>query len=183
MPYTNTWDDTRIPGSTLAKLIDEEFRRVRLDIHQRMDDIVEDWLVDPVVLKGSFALPYRSIDYNDDNSQNNKVTSYITIRKLLRIRYIGDTNVLGQITINLNEVLEVSGTEDWQVADLSHTTFDIFSIQGFRTVGLNVPIFGRSLGYDAGNNLFIISFFHGDGVVVQNHPIFAEMILVFTTPL
>lgn len=55
MAYTNTWDDSRPPGTQLAKNIDDEFRVFRVDVHERMNSLVVDWLADPVVLQGSMG--------------------------------------------------------------------------------------------------------------------------------
>lgn len=49
MAYTNAWTDNVPLGSEAAKNIDDFMRRVRLDIHERMDNVVADWTADPVV--------------------------------------------------------------------------------------------------------------------------------------
>lgn len=51
MSHTNAWTDSIPLGSELAKNIDDQIRQLRLDIHERMDDIVADWEADPVVLQ------------------------------------------------------------------------------------------------------------------------------------
>jgi hypothetical protein len=57
MAYTRAWSDSNIPGSTQANQIDEEFRASKVDIHERMNELVVDWTADPVVplaaLKGA----------------------------------------------------------------------------------------------------------------------------------
>ncbi len=57
MAYTNTWSDTSPTGSTQAKQIDDEFRKFRVDVRERMNSFVEDWTADPVVLKSSTGGP------------------------------------------------------------------------------------------------------------------------------
>lgn len=51
MAYSNTWSDIRPLGSAQANTADDEMRTIRLDVHERMDDIVEDWTADPVAIK------------------------------------------------------------------------------------------------------------------------------------
>lgn len=53
MTYSNNWSDTRPLGSAQAHTADDEIRDLRLDIHERMDELVEDWTADPVVAKQS----------------------------------------------------------------------------------------------------------------------------------
>lgn len=49
MPYTDAWSNSSPPGSTAANQIDDEFRKLRLQIAERMAVLVVDWLTDPVV--------------------------------------------------------------------------------------------------------------------------------------
>lgn len=51
MAYTNTWSNLSPTGSTPAKQIDDEFRKLRVDIQERMETFITDWETDPVVLK------------------------------------------------------------------------------------------------------------------------------------
>src|SRR6476620_10194348 len=55
MPHTNPWDTTSPPGTELAKNIDDHLRRLRLDITERLADIVDDPYADPLVLKNQFT--------------------------------------------------------------------------------------------------------------------------------
>jgi len=50
MTYTNAWSDTIPLGTDLANTIDDSIRQLRLDIHDRMNSIVQDWTADPIVL-------------------------------------------------------------------------------------------------------------------------------------
>lgn len=50
MPHP-VWDETQPLGSADSDTIDEIFRDLKIQIHERMDDIVVDWTADPVVLK------------------------------------------------------------------------------------------------------------------------------------
>lgn len=53
MTYTNTWSTTRPLGSAQANTADDEMRAIRLDVQERMNELVEDWSADPVVPKQS----------------------------------------------------------------------------------------------------------------------------------
>lgn len=43
MAYTRSWSDTTPPGSQAANTIDDEIRNLRVDVHERMTDLVPDW--------------------------------------------------------------------------------------------------------------------------------------------
>ncbi len=52
MAYTNVWNSNSPPGSQDAKTADDEFRKFRLDIEERMEDkFITDVTVDPWVVK------------------------------------------------------------------------------------------------------------------------------------
>ena len=53
MPHTNAWNVTDPPGNEQAKNIDNHIRKLRVDIADRMGDIVTDWTADPVKIKSS----------------------------------------------------------------------------------------------------------------------------------
>lgn len=56
MPFLYTWDDTVPAGSQPANTIDDHIRRLRVEIHERMDSaFVDDWTADPLVLKSSLV--------------------------------------------------------------------------------------------------------------------------------
>lgn len=46
--YSNDWTANRPLGSAQANTVDDEIRALRLDIQERMNDLVEDWTADPV---------------------------------------------------------------------------------------------------------------------------------------
>lgn len=54
MGHTRAWDVTLPPGTTQAKQIDDEIRKVRVDVDERFADIMVDTLADPVDLKPQF---------------------------------------------------------------------------------------------------------------------------------
>lgn len=49
MAYTNAWSNAVPAGSDAANTIDDQIRRLRLDIDERMTDLVDNWEADPVV--------------------------------------------------------------------------------------------------------------------------------------
>ena len=51
MAYSNSWSNIIPVSSDPLNTADDQLRRVRLDVQERMDDIVEDWTADPVVPK------------------------------------------------------------------------------------------------------------------------------------
>jgi hypothetical protein len=51
MAYTNEWSDASPTGDTPAKQIDDEFRKLRVDIRERMNTLVTDFTADPIELK------------------------------------------------------------------------------------------------------------------------------------
>lgn len=53
MVYANAWSDSNPPGSSPANTIDTIIQTLRSEIHERMNDIVVDWLADPIVLKST----------------------------------------------------------------------------------------------------------------------------------
>lgn len=119
MPYTNPWSDTDPPGSQAANTIDDELRQLRLDIHERMDDIVADWTADPVVPVGGASAGSFGVQYGDLGVPGSKASEYIGIVSTLTINWInGSTNSVGEVTINLNEINTLTGDTDWQVANL-----------------------------------------------------------------
>lgn len=53
MAFTNPWSNIIPAGSDPANTADDELRQLRLDINERMDELVEDWAADPLfVLTG-----------------------------------------------------------------------------------------------------------------------------------
>jgi hypothetical protein len=53
MPHTNPWNVTDPPGSEQAKNIDDHIRKLRVDIGDRLADLVVDVMADPLVIKRS----------------------------------------------------------------------------------------------------------------------------------
>jgi hypothetical protein len=50
-PYTNPWSDVTPSDSSQANQIGADLRQLRLDIHQRMNSLVNDWTASPVTLQ------------------------------------------------------------------------------------------------------------------------------------
>lgn len=65
MPYTDTWSVIIPAGSDPLNTADDQIRQLRVDIEERMNDIVGDFTVDPIIswagarvyVNASFALP------------------------------------------------------------------------------------------------------------------------------
>jgi len=55
MAYTRAWSVITPAGSDPLNTADDEIRSLRVDINDRMDDLVDDWTVDPVVVKNSLS--------------------------------------------------------------------------------------------------------------------------------
>lgn len=55
MAYTNTWNNNSPPGTQAANTADDELRKLRLDITERMNALVTDWLADPIVPLSSLS--------------------------------------------------------------------------------------------------------------------------------
>lgn len=102
MAYTNAWSVTVPAGSELASTIDDHLRRLRLDIQERMNDIVTDWTADPVVLS-AIAMPVvqKSAYYAIAGPV---VSSYLDVAKVLALEITGDTDVNGLITVDLDAI-------------------------------------------------------------------------------
>ncbi len=49
MAFTNVWSNIIPAGSDPANTADDELRQLRLDINERMDQLVEDWTADPLL--------------------------------------------------------------------------------------------------------------------------------------
>jgi len=57
MAKTFEWSELVPLGSEQAATADDHFRRLRLEVRERMSDIVTDWTADPVVLNPSLIAP------------------------------------------------------------------------------------------------------------------------------
>lgn len=75
MAHTRAWDVTLPPGTTQAKQIDDEIRKLRVDVDERFADFMVDVLADPVVLKPQYSgkvdglrmvIPFSSFNSNTD---------------------------------------------------------------------------------------------------------------------
>ena len=49
MAYSNSWSNIIPVSSDPLNTTDDQLRRLRLDVQERMDDLVDDWTTDPVV--------------------------------------------------------------------------------------------------------------------------------------
>lgn len=167
MPYTNPWDDT-VSGSLAANTIDDIISSKLLDIHERMDDIVEDWTADPVVPLsgggGSGAFTAMA-GYNDALGAGLKAVSYQTVVQNLTIRYNGNTNASSQIVINLNEINAIQAGDDWNAIDihLPQGPYLPVSFVGYVVdAPFNIPIFVRNMTIDDPSNTVTLTLMTAD---------------------
>jgi len=171
MPYTNPWIDSIPLGSQNANTADDEFRKIKLDIHERMDDIVVDWTADPIVLAAGAFSKAKTIDYDDSAGAGLKGTNYTDLEALLSIQYNAVTDALGQVVVNFNEV-DPSG-DTW---DVGANTITLRGWYGFRSAAPTIPIFVSSVGFNVPANTYTIIFRDTTGNLVTN----AAIIGVFT---
>lgn len=179
--YTNPWTNTSPPGSQAANTIDDEIRKLRLDIFQRMSDVVEDWTADPVIPLGgggasSLGLS-RVANYNEDIAPGSRVSGYNNLAALLAFTFLGYTNSVGVISININEFNLASGdTHNWQAALLTP-----YSFHGIRT-DINEPIHLAAYNWNIPSNIINFTLRHYSGVLVQSRQVLFNTILASTLP-
>lgn len=164
MAYTNPWSDTDPPGSQNANTIDDELRQLRLDIHERMDDIVDDWEDDPVVVTsgGAILSSQRSV-YTDASAGGSKGSSLVSIKAHMFMAFTGTTSSSSAaVSINMNEISTLTG-KTWNIA----TNGLELSLLGGRRSSDNVPIFMTIVGSSGVTNIFTLEFRYGDGALVN----------------
>lgn len=171
MPYDNPWVNNTPLGSDLANTIDDQIRRLRLDIQQRMDDVVNNWFADPVVPTGGTLVNVKGIIYNDTLSPGNKVPFVTNPVALVSISYNGTT--FGGLQINFNELNTTTG-ENWQV----NGGFNFISGTGVTpsngdTVNITVA------SSDGINNTITFSARYTEGGTPSGVVLFATLLLTF----
>lgn len=174
MPYTNSWDDDVPAGTVAANLIDDHIRRLRLDLHERMDELVEDWTTDPVVPLAQTGNNVQHIGYDDSEAVGSKAIGDQTVVTTLALRYSGITTA-SVVIINLNEINTLTG-DDWQVSNLydpiDPTNPIPLSFVGRRTVlGLFATITVRSISINVPANTISITLGDSDGDTFGNLPV------------
>lgn len=138
MAYTNTWSDTIPLGSADADTIDDAIQQLRKDIHDRMDDIVEDWTADPVVptqqkrtgleliLSGYLVQPEEDDDdvsypdkyFQSDNSATNTSRMPLPVRndwKITKVEVLFDLSTDTSVTIGLHKTAFTASAGDTTV--------------------------------------------------------------------
>jgi hypothetical protein len=80
MAHTNAWNVTDPPGTEQAKNIDDHIRKLRVDIGDRLADIVVDVMADPLKLKADaqdpvidkiLIIPFPDFTANTDGKETN----------------------------------------------------------------------------------------------------------------
>lgn len=173
MPYTNVWTDTDPPGAQAANTIDDELRQLRLDIHERMDDVVMDWLADPVVINPT-ATGFKGRDFAyDANAGGNKAGSGVDIKSILGLRLTGTTSGSGQIVVNLSDGGFAVGSQ------YSASAFIGFQFWA-RRVSVNDAAFIQLITVNIPANTITFEFSDNTGGTINTETILAHMFLYFS---
>lgn len=61
MAYSRAWNEATPTDSTDAPTIDDLFRNLKVDVRERMNDVVADWTADPVIPQGSGTFRAKGI--------------------------------------------------------------------------------------------------------------------------
>src|SRR2546421_10389685 len=77
MAYTNAWSEITPAGTDAANTADDAIRRLRLDLRERMADLVVSWNADPIVAQAkilgnvvgkTLIIPGAAFITNSDNT-------------------------------------------------------------------------------------------------------------------
>lgn len=136
MAYTRSWSDATPAGTRAANQIDDAIREFKVDLHERMDDIVDDWAADPVVVQGAVSgrvtgrvllfgphILQNRQDEHDTQHQDNYVQLDIgeTMNGQLLVPAgititdfdaVVDIQLSGTFTVELYEVAYLTGTKN-----------------------------------------------------------------------
>ena len=176
MAHTRAWSDSTPLGSRAAREIDDSIRELKVDIHERMDDIVEDWTADPIVLKSGVSGGGGALKqgvYADSQGAGSKVSAIAALKEFMILYYSGTTSSNGNVVINLNEINTASNdTLNYQI-----NLGDNVTVLAASRTNDGVPIFGRVEGFNGAANTLTFRFRHGDGATVNNHPIIVTFLV------
>lgn len=123
MPHTNSWSDNTPLGSDAADTMDNNMRRLRLDVAERMNDILgaDNWRTqDPITLPGmitglKFAKRYF---YDDTQAPASKAQNPENLKAVVIFRFTGTTNSGSQIQIRFGALFET-----YDMASLDTSSF------------------------------------------------------------
>lgn len=150
MPYTNPWDVTRPPGTTPARNIDDEIRALRLDIEERLEDIlVKDFSEDPLELQDEFEGKFEDkvvllahTAFNGSNTIDWNIDGYLRF---------GATAVSAPIVLAPTAVIKkvellvfraLSGTGTLRLRSREFSAGDSTTVHLTTTLGFSVGAFG-----------------------------------------
>jgi hypothetical protein len=200
MTKTYPWSTIVPAGSEQASTADDHIRRLRLEIEERMSDIVEDWSADPVELKlgfgaltdqkimihgGAFIIEPDSdnVDYNDDGISVTDLTEQIRTPLILpvgytitRLRWLVTNNTAEPLTLQLGSIGFALGVDAQIVSSVSTSTsgtqiVDTETLGAFtHTVGERILYLGADKASTTGSSGFRL---HGVEVT-YNTPGFGE---------
>lgn len=169
--YTDPWDSSIPDGaSTLASDTDTELQKIRIGMHERMDDVVIDWLADPVVFPqfGEGLQFAKRYDYN---------ATVVTLASLLKasllINFRGNTDAAGNISVDFNEFAEVY--------DLTDINIQTKIVGPFYDSLVNDFVFGYFVSAFVGTKIVTWNVRKWDGGNVINHFIEGDILLYFNT--
>ena len=171
--YTNEWSNDVPSGSEQAKNIDNHFRRLRLDIFERLTSVFGDLDADPLV----FQAPDRHmVAFYDGNAAGGaRVEQYVQATKKLSLRYSGNTDNTAFIYIDLDEFTDedagyyhVNNIIDFH-ADIAQEAATVY------------PSNGQACAWqmDVPNNRIIIQVSEEDGDNVNNTAVKVWVNIVF----
>ena len=173
MAYTRPWDDTKPTGAEAANTIDDLMRELKEDIHERMDDIVEDWTDDPVVLKAAAAQWFaKSYTYNDLDAPGNKAQDPTDIKAILHLKIKCFTDSVGNVTINLNEITD----EIWSASNFVGLVAMVNNVSSTAICYVNT----RGLLINVGANTITLPFRNYDGPFASFREIDAWVTMYFS---
>jgi hypothetical protein len=163
MPYSNAWTNNHPLGSAAPSGIDDAARRLRLDIQERMDSIVDDWTADPVVLTVSgiggqtgveVFFSHNLIEVEDDTNSWTRTDLYLETDNNTGDRYYMPLMLpvnaeLQQIDILIDKhnSPQVDITLQYVEFDVTPAALTVGSTQNYTTVGIQKYTFASSMAH------------------------------------
>lgn len=101
MAFTNPWSNIIPAGSDPANTADDEIRQVRLDVFERMNQIVPDWTADPIVALTSIRKTRHWSDGNFDPLGSDTLTEGYAVTGLGVHSAAVGTNLIWRLPLQL----------------------------------------------------------------------------------
>lgn len=176
--YSNPWTNGHPPGSLPARDIDAAIQRVRLDIAERMEDVVVDWNADPVIpLAAGTISTAKNVQYNTGAPVGSRASIYRDTRAILSMNFAGVTPGSGQLTIDLDEVnAAAGGTAAWTVNSYVGVIYSLTAISGGTSGVNNLMVHAQLVAIDGVSNTLTFEFRYArDHALVQADTVFGLM--------